>query len=201
MPLAESLSVSSHRGRVAFRGRDADRAVVWIHGEHDVSTVAALSATLARAIAVDDADLVVDLSGVQFMGAATVGVIIRARDFLGLRSRSLTLRSPSTCAARLLDMCGLADLVELSPDAAVRPSGADARLSRLTAVPAAVRVDPASVDEGDLQQLARRADVGLLSLIRLGERNHDRRVPLAKKTAAHLRMSRTWRTTPLARPT
>ena len=50
MALAESSSVSSHGGLVAFGGRDADR-VVWLQGEHDISTVAALSETLARAIA------------------------------------------------------------------------------------------------------------------------------------------------------
>ena len=98
MALAESSSVTSSRGPVAFPVRDCDRTVVWLRGEHDVSTVAALSQTMARAIALDDGDLVVDLSGVDFMDAATVGVIVRARDFLELQSRSLTLRAPSTCA-------------------------------------------------------------------------------------------------------
>ena len=45
MELAESSSVTSHRGPVAFPARDADRTVVWLRGEHDVSTVAALSQT------------------------------------------------------------------------------------------------------------------------------------------------------------
>ena len=72
----------SRRRLLAFARRDAARTVVWLRGEHDVSTVAALSETLARAIALDDADLVVDLSDVQFMGAATVGVIVRARELL-----------------------------------------------------------------------------------------------------------------------
>ena len=79
---------------------DADRHVIVLGGEHDSSTVAALAMTLARAIAADDGDLVLDLSGVQFMDAATVGVIVRARVFLGERTRCLTLRSPSTRARR-----------------------------------------------------------------------------------------------------
>ena len=112
MALAESSSVTSCRGPVAFPARDCDRTVVWLRGEHDVSTVAALSQTMARAIALDDGDLVIDLSGVDFMDAATVGVIVRARDFLELQSRSLTLRAPSTCAARVLDLCDLADVRE-----------------------------------------------------------------------------------------
>ena len=56
--------------------------------------------TMARAIAVDETDLVIDLSEVTFMNAATVAVIIRAEAFLRDRSRSLTLRSPSAPARR-----------------------------------------------------------------------------------------------------
>jgi anti-anti-sigma factor len=75
-------------------------------------TVDELWERLARAFALDDADVVLDLSGVQFMGAATIDVIVRAKDALDLRSRVLTLRSPSESAQRVVDLCGLADLVE-----------------------------------------------------------------------------------------
>lgn len=71
---SSSVTVSSRRP-ASFAGRDADRTVVWLRGEHDTSTVAALSETMARAMALDDSDLVLDLSEVQFMSAATVGVI------------------------------------------------------------------------------------------------------------------------------
>jgi anti-anti-sigma factor len=77
-------------------------------------TVDELWERLARAFALDDADVVLDLSGVQFMGAATIDVIVRAKDALDLRSRVLTLRSPSESAQRVVDLCGLADLVEAS---------------------------------------------------------------------------------------
>jgi anti-anti-sigma factor len=87
---------------------------VWLSGEHDLSTVDALSQTLARAFALDDADVVLDLSDVQFMGAATIDVIVRASGVLDLRSRVLTLRSPSEPARRVVDLCGLAELVEAS---------------------------------------------------------------------------------------
>ena len=82
--------------------------------EQDLSTVDALSQTLARAFALDDADVVLDLSGVQFMGATTIDVIVRAKYALDLRSRTLTLRSPSESAQRVVDLCGLAELVEAS---------------------------------------------------------------------------------------
>jgi anti-anti-sigma factor len=114
--LTEYSSVNvSCRGPATLAERDLSRTVVLLRGEHDASTVTALSEVMARAIALNDADLVVDLSEVEFMGAATVRLIIRAREFLRLRTRSLTLRSPSTHAKRVLDLCGLDDHLDRHP--------------------------------------------------------------------------------------
>ena len=139
----ELLSVTvSRRGLLAFARRDAARTVVWLRGEHDISTVAVLAEIMARAIARDDADLVVDLSEVQFMGAATVGVLVRARELLEPRSRSLTLRSPSRCARRMLDLCGHADLRGTRRGDATPPmAGAAGALGTWVAVPATDRAD------------------------------------------------------------
>lgn len=108
MALAQSLSSTPYGG-------DAEPTVVTLRGEHDVSTVVALSATLAEAIALDDADLVLDLSEVEYLGAGSIDAIVRAREFLRLRSRSLELRSPSRCAWRVLEVCELTDLIEAHP--------------------------------------------------------------------------------------
>jgi anti-anti-sigma factor len=114
-----SLSVTISRRRLRrFPRRAPVRTVVRLRGEHDLSTVDALSESLAAAIALDDVDVVVDMSEVQFMGAATVGVLIRARELLRMRSRSLVVRSPSWCARRVLESCGdteLLDGVEATP--------------------------------------------------------------------------------------
>jgi anti-anti-sigma factor len=135
-------SVTASRPHVtALAGRNPDRSVVWLGGEHDVSTVAALSETLARAIALDDGDVVVDLSEVQFMGAATVGVIIRAREFLRLRSRFLVLRSPSECVRRILDVCGHADLLDPRIADAMPVTGPAGALGTWVVVPATDRID------------------------------------------------------------
>jgi anti-anti-sigma factor len=91
---------------------DARRSNVYLNGEYDLTTVAALSQTMIRALAVDGGDLVVDLSGVQFMDAATIGVLIRVRQKLRFQSRSLTLRAPSTAAKRVLGLCGLTDMLD-----------------------------------------------------------------------------------------
>ena len=95
---------------------DGERAVVWLDGEQDIATVAILADTLAKVTSADDADLIVDLSGVTFMSTATIDALIRARNLLLGLSRNLTLRSPSKCARRLLDLCGLAGFVEPSQD-------------------------------------------------------------------------------------
>jgi anti-anti-sigma factor len=102
MALAELSPVAAGNG-------DADGNVVWLRGDHDIYTVAALWETMARAIAFDDSDVVVDLSAVDFMGASTISVLVRARKILRSRSRSLTLRSPSTRASRVLGLCRLAN--------------------------------------------------------------------------------------------
>ena len=200
---AESSSVTSHHGPTVFPVREADRTVVWLRGEHDVSTVAALSQTMAGAIALDDGDLVIDLSDVQFMDAATVGVIIRARDFLRLQSRSLALRSPSSCAARILELCDLEDLVEPRPTHTTRNTATAGALGVLVSVPPPDRIDAAPVESGppdDLQERARRGDVALLSLLRLDERTHAHRRSLAEVAIARLRISRSSRSTRFARP-
>lgn len=90
--------------------------VVRLHGDLDLSGEIELSMRLASAIDFDDAGLVVDLSGVTFMGASAVGVIVRARDFLQHRNQSLAVRDPSRCARRILAICGLDGLIEPSAE-------------------------------------------------------------------------------------
>lgn len=92
----------------------ADRTIICLRGEHDAFTTGALSETIAAATARGEGDLVVDLSGVEFMSVATVRVLLQARELLRLQSRSVVLRSPSTCAQRVLDLCGIADRFEPS---------------------------------------------------------------------------------------
>jgi len=89
--------------------------VIWLRGEHDIATDGALCLTLARAIAHNDAAIVIDLSDVELMGASTIGVIVAAREFLRQRSRTLTLRCPSLFVRRIIGICHLVDLIAPSP--------------------------------------------------------------------------------------
>lgn len=101
-----------HRNPVPLVSRHGDRTVLWLNGEQDIATVSVLADALDRAISVDDADLIVDLSGVTFIDAGTISELMRGRNNLRLQSRSLTLRSPPRGARRILDLCGLTGLVE-----------------------------------------------------------------------------------------
>jgi len=118
----------SDRLTLSREGREAAPIVIWLWGEHDLSTDEALCATLARAIAVDSPGLVLDLSEVDFIAVSTLRVIVRARDFLQQRLRSLTVRWPSRSVRRVIDVCGLTDL--LAPR-----SGSSAMSPRRRSVP------------------------------------------------------------------
>jgi anti-anti-sigma factor len=81
--------------------------VVWIVGEHDAADAQDLSDLLSSATKVGRGDVVIDLSRVKFMSAATIGVIVGCRNALKLEARAVTVRSPSPCATRLLDLCAV----------------------------------------------------------------------------------------------
>jgi anti-anti-sigma factor len=66
---------------------------------------------------------VIDLSELGFMGASTVGTIVRARELLRRRSGSLTVRSAPPFVRRSLDICGLNELLGPSVEEAGNPSG------------------------------------------------------------------------------
>jgi anti-anti-sigma factor len=94
--------------------------LVRVEGEHDIASLFVLADALAVAIALDDADLVVDLSDVQFMGSAPMRVLVRCQDLLRAQSRDLTLRSPAPCVQRMLGLFGLSDFVARAPVELVR---------------------------------------------------------------------------------
>jgi anti-anti-sigma factor len=114
--------------------------VVWLRGQHDASTESALCMTLARAIALGGPGLVLDLAEVRVMSTSTLAVIVRARKYLRQRSASLTVRSPTTPVRRLIDACGLNDLLGPEPKAVDGGAG-EALRCRLAPVPAAESYD------------------------------------------------------------
>ncbi len=93
-------------------GRDGPRTAVWLSGEHDLASARLLSMALAEAMADNDADMVVDLTELAFMDASTLGVLVRGRQLLTGRGRCLTLRSPQRFPRKVIDACGLTELIE-----------------------------------------------------------------------------------------
>ena len=63
----------------------------------------------------NEARVLVDLSAVTFMDASTVGAIVGSRNRLQSRAKSVEVRSPSTAARRVLELCGLAHLIHSLP--------------------------------------------------------------------------------------
>jgi anti-anti-sigma factor len=115
MTVSTSTRPTRPRGPPRGAGTGLDPTIASLRGAQDLSSVPVLCETLAGAIAVGGADLILDLSAVEFLDASTVRVIVAAAEFLRARSRSLVLRSPSSCARRVLDLCGLSGLVERNP--------------------------------------------------------------------------------------
>ena len=87
--------------------REDSGTTVWIWGEHDVSTADALRRFLCDQTATDDSDtdVVVDVSGVTFIDASTLGVLIQASHMRSNRSFRLTASPP--VVRRLLCCCNL----------------------------------------------------------------------------------------------
>ena len=92
--------------------QSAGVTVAWLHGEHDAFTATQLSEAIRRAVDVDGTDVTLDLRDVTFMSAATVGVIVDARNLLEARSLTLRLRCPSRSAWHILELSGLSGLFD-----------------------------------------------------------------------------------------
>ena len=138
MDRSQSASITVSRRDPVRDDSDAAYTVVWVGGEHDIATKVSLVAAIAGAAQRDGGDLLVDLSGVTFMDASTIGALVGSRNRLRPRSRSLELRAPSAPALRLLELCGLANFVRRAPAEAVHPTGAAAALSTWVDVPSTV---------------------------------------------------------------
>jgi anti-anti-sigma factor len=89
------------------------RTVVALQGEWDRFSRSALADALARVVADQDGgDVVIDLAEAEFVDADIVFTLGAAQRLLDRDGRTISFRSPSRLAARVLHLFGLADLVE-----------------------------------------------------------------------------------------
>jgi len=128
--------------RLSPSGPGSKFSVVWLQGEHDIATKDVLVATIAQAIALNERAVVIDLSEVHFISAATIGVIVDAEHLLAQRGRSLVLRAPPPFVRRIFGVCGLSDLLSRDPLAdAMQMMKRAAAVRSWVNVPATGRID------------------------------------------------------------
>jgi anti-sigma B factor antagonist len=102
-------------------------AGVTVHGEIDIHTTPQLSAALDDAVRDSEGAFVLDLSDVQFLDSSGVAALVRTRAVLGRDDRGLGVVCPAGPARRMLELAGIADLLELfetrdQAAAALRPT-------------------------------------------------------------------------------
>jgi anti-sigma B factor antagonist len=98
---------------------DPPSITVVLAGEIDIATAPAIRRFLMAAISGRDVHLAVDMSGVAFIGAAGIGVLVAAANRAREAGGSLSLLAPSPQVRRLLDVCNLDGILP----AAQRPGG------------------------------------------------------------------------------
>jgi len=87
--------------------------VVHLAGELDPHTAPALEREVAGLMAAGATAVVLDLSQLQFIDSSGLRVLISAHRALSEQGGTLTLRSPSETAQRLLEITGLIDHIRV----------------------------------------------------------------------------------------
>jgi anti-sigma B factor antagonist len=102
---------------------DPPSATVVLDGEIDIATCPAIRRFLMAAISGGDVHLAVDVSGVAFIDASGIGVLVAAANRARQAGGGLTLLAPSPQVRRLLDILRL-DAVLPIAERLAGPSGA-----------------------------------------------------------------------------
>jgi anti-sigma B factor antagonist len=89
---------------------DGARAIVHVRGEIDIATTPAVDEAVAG---VSAPLIVIDLSGVTFMGSSGLASLLRASRRAADLGGSLTLRAPSRPVRDLLEMTHLTERFEI----------------------------------------------------------------------------------------
>ncbi|WP_232677571.1 STAS domain-containing protein [Nocardioides sp. R-C-SC26] len=95
-------------GRCSFDVENVGgRIVVRVTGEVELTSAAAFRLTLRGIMGAERPDVVIDLSGVEFMDSTGLGVLVGAQRQARLFRGGLALLSPSPPVARLLHLTAL----------------------------------------------------------------------------------------------
>lgn len=103
--------------------RDPSGTTIWLHGDQDISTSAQITRAIFLAAAADHLDVVIDIRGVSFIDASTIGAFVGGRAVLRKQSRELILRGAPRAVRRILELCGLGSLMTPDPGPATTALG------------------------------------------------------------------------------
>jgi anti-sigma B factor antagonist len=92
-------------------------AVVSPIGDVDTATAAPLRAAIGEQVEAGAVHVVLDLSGVEFMGSAGLALLIAEREAAIARDGELRLAGVPRTAGRALSLTGLTELFDTYPDA------------------------------------------------------------------------------------
>lgn len=95
---------------------EGSQLTITLGGELDVSNASALRSLLAS---VDGSirQVTLDVSALEFIDSTGVGVVAEAHRNFGPEMRELVLHNPSGHVARVLELTGLSQVVQLTPTA------------------------------------------------------------------------------------
>jgi anti-sigma B factor antagonist len=102
--------------RIAVDAGDGGAVVLRVSGEVDMLTTPVLSAELNKQFSGQLSLLVLDLSGVEFLGSSGLAALVSAREEAANRNVPLRLVSADHAVLRPLTATGLAELFDIYPD-------------------------------------------------------------------------------------
>ncbi|MEA2130565.1 MAG: anti-sigma factor antagonist [Solirubrobacteraceae bacterium] len=133
---------AARRSHLAVRSlRHGDTQTIELVGELDIEGGPIARRALTRARTANAHTIVLDLEGLMFMDSTGVHMIIDAHNRLSEQGRELVIVRAPAPVRRLLELCGLSDVLHLSDHSPPRIDVEQGRQARLTqgAMAAAVR--------------------------------------------------------------
>ena len=108
-----TLNCDLHATTTAYRGAST---IVSVFGEIDLATAPRLAVELRDLACAGTDRMIIDLSGVAFLDAAGLRVLVALHEYLQLGQRRLDVICPSAFQRRLLAITGLDDELNIHTD-------------------------------------------------------------------------------------
>lgn len=100
--------------------RHGSRRTLFVTGELDVATAAALEGAVDGALDGQDGELCLDFSGLRFMDSTGARAVIHAHDKAVSLGTRLVILSPTPVVRRVLELMGLDQLMDIKDGAPPR---------------------------------------------------------------------------------